>query len=77
MQASKSDSVVLNPDGDSVKNEANTLMDEWHHKYNVSFSVAASTDPKSFLTNFFEKNVKQLGEAAVRIAYVETVPVEK
>ena len=64
--------VNLKPDGDSVKNEANVMMDEWHHKYDVNFHVTATDDPKSFLSSFFEANIKQLGEAAIRIAYVET-----
>ena len=62
----------LKPDGDSVKNEANIMMDEYHHKYDVNFHVTATDDPKAFLSTFFEANIKQLGEAAIRIAYVET-----
>lgn len=64
--------VNLKPDGDSVKNEANIMMDEYHHKYDVNFHVTATDDPKAFLSTFFEANIKQLGEAAIRIAYVET-----
>ena len=66
----------LEADGDSVKNEANFMMDEWHHKYLVNFTVSATGDPKPFLSKYFEENVKQLGEAAVRIAYVETSVVD-
>ena len=60
-----------------MKNEANEMMDEWHHKYNVNFSVTANNDPKTFLSKYFDDNIKQLGEAAVRIAYIETEKVEK
>ena len=71
-EVGKCGEVNLKPDGDSVKNEANVMMDEWHHKYDVNFTVTASADPKPFLSSFFEANIKQLGEAAIRIAYVET-----
>ena len=77
MKASKGCDVDLKADGASVKNEANFVIDEWHHKYNVSFTVNASSDPKPFLTKYFEENIKQLGDAAVRIAYVETAKLEK
>ena len=77
VKASKCEAVNLKPDGDSVKNEANIMMDEWHHKYDVNFTVAASDDPKPFLSKFFTDNIKQLGEAAIRIAYVEAKPLEK
>ena len=76
-QASKCDNVDLKADGDSVKNEANTMIDEWHHKYDVQFSVTASADPKPFLSKYFDENIKQLGEAAVRISYIETAKLEK
>ena len=71
-EAGKCGEVNLKPDGDSVRNEANDMMDEWHHKYDVNFTVTASADPKPFLSSFFAANIKQLGEAAIRIAYVET-----
>lgn len=71
-EAGKCGEVNLKPDGDSVKNEANAMMDEWHHKYDVNFTVTATADPKPFLSSFFAANIKQLGEAAIRIAYVET-----
>ena len=76
-QASKCDTVDLKADGDSVKNEANFMIDEWHHKYNVQFAVMASADPKPFLSKFFDDNIKQLGEAAVKISYIETSKLEK
>ena len=53
------------------------MMDEWHHKYDVNFTVSASDDPKPFLAKYFDENIKQLGEAAVKIGYVETVPLDK
>ena len=64
--------MTLSPDGDSVKNAANVVMDEWHHKYDVKFTVAASQDPRLFLSKYFDENVLQLGDAAVKISYVET-----
>merc|ERR1739844_509566 len=70
-----SDDIALEPDGPSVKNEANFMADEWHHKYDVKFKVAATQDPKDFLSEFFEANVKQLGDAAVKISYVHTEKV--
>lgn len=76
-QAAKCEDVNLKADGDSVKNEANFMMDEWHHKYDVNFTVSASDDPKPFLAKYFDENIKQLGEAAVKIGYVETVPLDK
>ena len=72
MQAGKCKKVTLSPDGDSVKNAANVVMDEWHHKYDVKFTVAASQDPRLFLSKYFDENVLQLGDAAVKISYVET-----
>ena len=45
---------------------------EWHHRYSVTFQVLANADPKAYLSDFFAKNILQLDEAAVRIAYVET-----
>ena len=71
-EAGRCGEVNLKPDGDSVRNEANDMMDEWHHKYDVNFTVTAYADPKPFLSSFFAANIKQLGEAAIRIAYVET-----
>merc|ERR1712012_1146881 len=41
-EASKSDDVSLNPDGDSVKNEANMMMEEWHHRLS-SASISMRT----------------------------------
>ena len=76
-QAAKCEDVNLKADGDSVKNEANFMLDEWHHKYDVNFTVSASDDPKPFLAKYFDENIKQLGEAAVKIGYVETVPLDK
>ena len=72
LQASKSKKVSLVADGDSVKNESNPVVDEWHHKYHVNFTVAASQDPRLFLSKYFDENVLQLGDAAVKISYVET-----
>ena len=60
-----------------VKNEANTEADEWHHKYQVNFRVEASKDPKEYLKDYFEKNIKQMGDAAVKISYVETEELPK
>jgi len=53
------------------------MGEEWHHTYRVRFEVAASTDPAPYLTRFFDENVKQLGEAAVKISYVETAKLDK
>ena len=72
MQASKSKKVSLVSDGDSVKNESNTLVDEWHHKYDVKFTVAASQDPRLYLSRYFDENIEQLGDSAVKISYIET-----
>jgi len=60
-----------------VKNVANTEADEWHHKYQVNFRVEASKDPKEYLKDYFEKNIKQMGDAAVKISYVETEELPK
>ena len=46
--------------------------EQWHHRYSVSFKVLAKDDPKDYLNDFLSKNILQLGDAAVRIAYVET-----
>ena len=59
-------------EGDSVKNESNPLVDEWHHKYDVKFSVAASQDPRLYLSRYFDENIEQLGDSAVKISYIET-----
>ena len=59
-------------DGDSVKNESNPLVDEWHHKYDVKFTVAASQDPRLYLSRYFDENIEQLGDSAVKISYIET-----
>merc|ERR1711909_161651 len=53
------------------------MGEEWHHTYRVRFEVAASTDPAPYLTRFFDENVKRLGEAAVKISYVETAKLDK
>ena len=45
--------------------------EQWHHRYSVSLKVLAKADPKDYLNDFFSKNILQLGDAAVRIAYVE------
>ena len=46
--------------------------EQWHHRYSVSFKVLAKADPKDYLNDFFSKNILQLGDAAIRIAYFET-----
>lgn len=71
-EASSGTDISLEPDGEAVKNEANYIIDEWHHRYDVKFKVAATEDPKAFLSEFFESNIKQMGEAAVKISYVQT-----
>ena len=71
-EVSECEEVDLKADGGAVKNEANFMAEEWHHKYEVSFKVAAERDPKQFLADYFEKNVKQMGDAACKISYVET-----
>ena len=55
-----------------MKNAANVVAEECHHKYDVNFTVAASQDPRLFLSKYFDENVLQLGDAAVKISYVET-----
>ena len=55
-----------------VKNEANLEAEEWHHKYDVKFKVASLGDPKDFLAAYFGETVKQMGDSAVKISYVET-----
>ena len=49
--------------------------DQWHHKYAVSFPVFAKKDPQEYLADFFSRNILQLEDAAVRIAYVEAIQV--
>merc|ERR1712179_674327 len=61
----------------STYKESMEPSEEWHHTYRVRFEVAASTDPAPYLTRFFDENVKQLGEAAVKISYVETARLDK
>ena len=46
--------------------------EQWHHKYSVVFKVLANSDPKDYLNDFFGRNILQLEDAAVRIAYFET-----
>ena len=46
--------------------------EQWHHHYSISFQVLAKADPKDYLNDFFSKNILQLQDAAVRIAYFET-----
>ena len=48
------------------------MVDEWHHKYDVKFTVSATQDPRLFLSKFFDEHVGQLGDAAVKISYIET-----
>ena len=64
--------ISLEPDGEPVKNAANFMAEEWHHKYDVKFRVAAKADPKEYLSEYFEKTIKQMGDAAVKINYVQT-----
>merc|ERR1739842_115138 len=71
-EASSCTDISLEPDGEPVKNAANFMVDEWHHKYDVRFKVAAKEDPKEYLSLYFEKNIKQLGDAAIKINYVNT-----
>ena len=49
--------------------------EQWHHRYSISFHVLAKSDPKDYLNDFFAKNILQLEDAAVRIAYFETTLV--
>ena len=49
--------------------------EQWHHRYSISFQVLAKSDPKEYLDDFFAKNILQLEDAAVRIAYFETTLV--
>ena len=67
--------VLLDPDSEpptpNPKNE-----EQWHHKYSVSFKVLAKSDPKDYLNDFFGRNILQLEDAAVRIAYFETSLVQ-
>ena len=76
-QVSDCKDISMEPLGEPVKNEANYVTDEWHHKYTVHFRVAASTDPQSFLALYFDKTIKQLGDAAVKISYVQTEELPK
>ena len=63
--------VLLDPDTEPpTPNPKNG--DQWHHKYLVSFKVLAKSDPKDYLNDFFGRNILQLEDAAVRIAYFET-----
>jgi len=71
-EASSCTDISLEPDGEPVKNAANIIAEEWHHKYDVKFKVAAKEDPKDYLSQYFEKNIKQLGDAAIKINYVNT-----
>jgi len=64
--------ISFEPDGEPVKNAANFMAEEWHHKYDVKFRVAAKADPKEYLSEYFEKTIKQMGDAAVKINYVQT-----
>jgi hypothetical protein len=70
--ATSSTDISLEPDGEPVKNAANFMAEEWHHKYDVKFRVAAKEDPKEYLSEYFEKTIKQLGDAAIKINYVQT-----
>ena len=67
--------ISLEPDGGPIKNAANFMAEEWHHKYDVKFRVAAKEDPKEYLSEYFEKTIKQLGDAAIKINYVQTEKV--
>merc|ERR1712037_812828 len=69
--------ISLKPSDPPVKNVANTEAEEWHHKYQVNFRVEADKDPKEYLSDYFEKNIKQMGDAAVKISYVETEELPK
>merc|ERR1712200_151636 len=71
-EASSCTDISLEPDGKPVKNAANIMAEEWHHKYDVKFKVSAKEDPKDYLSQYFEKNIKQLGDAAIKINYVNT-----
>merc|ERR1711892_1638826 len=64
--------ISFEPDGEPVKNAANFMAEEWHHKYDVKFRVAAKADPKESLSEYFEKTIKQMGDAAVKINHVQT-----
>eukprot|EP00092_Neocalanus_flemingeri_P019318 GFUD01020924.1.p1 GENE.GFUD01020924.1~~GFUD01020924.1.p1 ORF type:complete len:187 (+),score=67.70 GFUD01020924.1:134-694(+) len=72
LEAANCKDISFEPDGPSVKNAANFLAEEWHHKYDVKFKVAATQDPKEYLSNYFDENIKQLGDAAIKISYVQT-----
>merc|ERR1712037_641883 len=69
--------ICSKPSDPPVKNVANTEAEEWHHKYQVNFRVEADKDPKEYLSDYFEKNIKQMGDAAVKISYVETEELPK
>ena len=63
--------VLLDPDSEPpTPNPKNA--EQWHHKYSVLFKVLAKSDPKDYLNDFFGRNILQLEDAAVRIAYFET-----
>ena len=49
--------------------------EQWHHRYAVSFPVFAKKDPQEYLADYFSRNILQLEDAAVRIAYVEAIQV--
>merc|ERR1711962_1768742 len=55
-EVSECQDLRLSADGEAVKNPANFLAEEWHHKYLVNFKVMAQTDPKQFLDKYFESN---------------------
>lgn len=71
-EATSCKEISLVPDGPSVKNEANFMAEEWHHKYDVKFKVAATQDPKEYLSSYFDTTIKQLGDGAIKISYVQT-----
>ena len=63
--------VLLDPDSEGPTPNPKDA-EQWHHKYSVSFKVLAKSDPKDYLNDFFGRNILQLEDAAVRIAYFET-----
>ena len=77
LDAASCQNISFEPDGEAVKNAANFMTDEWHHKYDVKFNVTAKEDPKDYLSEYFSKTIKQLGDAAIKINYIQTEKASK
>merc|ERR1712098_157009 len=77
-EVSECTDIEMEPCGNPSKNTGSMIgEEEWHHIYTVKFEVTARQDPAPYLTKFFGDNVKQMGDAAVKISYVETNKLKK